>query len=375
MKDNIVNSHNEWDTLEEVILGAGFSSSLPSVDLTFRLFFHDNIYEQDFNGRIHLSEVIIKKKHIEEMKEDMEKLKMILEDFGVKVRRPKILKKVTPFNTPYWKSTTYHALNVRDLTIIIGNEIIESSIETRYRYFETDLMKHLFKYYFDRGAKWTMSPRPLILDHSFDLSYTMKQDPTGGAIEYYKSLMQKKPHEMNYGYEIMFDAAQCMRLGRDIIFNCSTENHRLGATWLQRHLGDEYKVWPVELCDSHMDSTFVPLKPGLALVDWKSPLKEKALPEWLQKWDLIEAPPSYYKDDYDEDDLLLASQAIDINVISLDQNTIICHDRYYKQLQPLLKPYNIECIPCSLRHSRIFSGAFHCLTLDIRRKSKLEGYR
>jgi glycine amidinotransferase len=371
----IVNSHNEWDPLEEVILGDGFPSSLPALDLTFQLFFHDNIYEQDFNGRIHLTEVKIKKKHVEEMSEDLENLCNLLKSLGVIVKRPKVPQKVVPFNTPHWKSTIHHALNVRDLTIVIGDEIIETPIETRYRYFETDLMKHLFKEYFDKGAKWTAAPRPLILDHSFDLSYAIRQDPTGGVREWYESLMDKTPHEMCYGYEIMFDAAQCMRLGSDIIINCSTENHRLGAKWLQRHLGSKYTVWPVELCDSHIDSTFVPLKPGLALVEWKSPVKERALPEWLQKWDMIVAPPSYYKDDYDEDDVMLASKAIDINVLSVNPETVLCHDRYYKQLQPLLRPYKIECIPCQLRHSRIFSGAFHCLTLDIRRKGELENYR
>ena len=133
-------------------------------------------------------------------------------------------------------------------------------------------------------------------------------------------------------------------------------------------------TWPVELTDTHIDSTFIPLRPGLVLAEWKNSQREKALPKWLQKWTFIEAPKREEFGDYDKDDLLIASKAVDINVLSLDQNTVICHDRYYKHLQPKLKPYKIECIPCSLRHSRIFSGAFHCLTLDIRRKSKLEAY-
>ena len=40
---NIVNSHNEWDPLEEVIVGDGFPTSLPLLDLSFKLFFHENL--------------------------------------------------------------------------------------------------------------------------------------------------------------------------------------------------------------------------------------------------------------------------------------------------------------------------------------------
>lgn len=39
----IVNSHNEWDQLEEVIVGDGFPTSIPALDFSFKLFFNDNI--------------------------------------------------------------------------------------------------------------------------------------------------------------------------------------------------------------------------------------------------------------------------------------------------------------------------------------------
>jgi glycine amidinotransferase len=150
----IVNSHNEWDTLEEVILGNGFPSTLPSADITFKLFFHDNIYEQDENGIINKERVTIKKQYIEEMAEDLEEFSQVLKDFGVIVRRPKVPPAVVPIRTPYWSTTNFHCLNVRDLTIIIGDEIIETPVDERYRYYETDYMKHLFYEYFKKGAKW-----------------------------------------------------------------------------------------------------------------------------------------------------------------------------------------------------------------------------
>ena len=111
------------------------------------------------------------------------------------------------------------------------------------------------------------------------------------------------------------------------------------------------------------------------MVDWAHFKDISQLPEPLQKWDIISAPenPNRVRD-YDGKDLVLASPSIDINVLSYDQNTVICHDEYWSLLQPLLKPYGIEALPCQLRHSEIFSGAFHCLSLDVRRRSKLENY-
>ena len=35
---SIVNSHNEWDQLEEVIVGDGFPENIPALDFSFKLF-------------------------------------------------------------------------------------------------------------------------------------------------------------------------------------------------------------------------------------------------------------------------------------------------------------------------------------------------
>jgi glycine amidinotransferase len=370
----VVNSHNEWDKLEEVIVGDGFPSTLPALDFTFQMFFHDNLHGQELRGVYRDKNAYIKQKYVEEMSEDVEGFVELLESHGITVKRPKVPQKVEHTKTPNWKSTNFHALNVRDLTMVVGNEIIETPPETRFRYFENDYVKHLYMDYFKRGAKWTVAPRPLILDSSFDMSWVLREDMDGGIREWYESL-KDTPDELAYGYEMMFDAAQCLRFGKDIIFNSVTENHELGVQWLQRHLGNEYRVHSVQLCDSHIDSTIIPLRPGLLLVDWHHFKDINQLPEPLRGWDIVSAPENPNRTrDYDGKDLVLTSTSIDINVLSIDQNTVICHDEYWEHLQPLLKPYGIECIPCRLRHSEIFSGAFHCLTLDVRRQSKLENY-
>jgi glycine amidinotransferase len=121
-----------------------------------------------------------------------------------------------------------------------------------------------------------------------------------------------------------------------------------------------------------MDSTVIPLRPGLLLVDGNY-FKPELYPE-LASWDKVIAPTPNRKSMYDNADMLLASTSIDINVLSVNRNLVICHNEFYPDLQPILKPYGIECVPVRFRHGRIFMGAFHCITLDVRRDSVLEDY-
>lgn len=363
-----VNSHNEWDTLEEVIVGNGFPSDLPIQDYSFKVFFHDNIYGQPVWEEA--GHKFITSRHIEEHSEDIENFVSILKSLNITVVRPKVPKNVKTTKTLCWNSTNYPALNVRDLSIIVGNEIIETPVQTRWRQFENDYLKHVFLDYFKRGAKWTAAPRPLVLDNSFDMSRIYQ---TSGAEGYYNSIKSKFKNDLDCGVEIMFDGANCMRLGDVILFNAPTDHERLGAKWLRQHLGDKYKIWEVDISDGHIDSVFLPLRPGLALIT----LKEVAdnLPEPLKKWDLIYIPVLDRADTHmRKQSIAIASPKIWLNVLSTSPDRIICHTEYHDALSSALKKYKIDVVPSQIRHCEIFGGAHHCMTLDVKRKSKLENY-
>jgi glycine amidinotransferase len=112
-----VNSHNEWDSLQEVIVGQGVPSTLPALEFTFKLFFHDNIYnkpgfadEYDYtmNG-------YITSRHVEEHIEDVERFVEELEKLNIVVKRPKQPTRLQKVKTPNWESGVHPALNCRDL--------------------------------------------------------------------------------------------------------------------------------------------------------------------------------------------------------------------------------------------------------------------
>jgi glycine amidinotransferase len=260
--------------------------------------------------------------------------------------------------TPGWSAPMGHALMSRDLAVVIGDEIIETSPMVRSRYFEGDLYKELFTEYFNRGARWTVTPRSRLLEKNFDFSYAVSrgyrdQIPTASFLE------------------IMFDAPQVLRLGRDLLFNCSTENHRMGRRWLQRHLGEGYRVHEVSIADHHIDALVVPLRPGaLILHDVVDPA---ALPLPLRRWDLIRYSP--LDDDVTPADTasmpLLASQSIGMNVLSLDEEKVIVQDIQLPLIRSLERA-GFTPVPCRWRWGRTLGGGFHCMTLDIRRRSVLE---
>jgi glycine amidinotransferase len=363
----IVNSHNEWSPLKEVILGAGFPESLPSDDFSFKLFFHDNLYGTSFYKKEEQS--YITKQLIAEHNEDLENYSALLTSLGVNVLRPKVPKNIMKTKTLTFESTNFPSLNPRDLTMIVGNEIIESSPICRFRYFENDYLKHIFHDYFKNGSKWTVAPKPLLLDSSFDIDYVCRKN--NDSRDYYEKEQKKDDHYLKIGHEIMFDAACCMRLGKHIIFNVSNKNAELGYVWLQRHLPN-YTICPVNITDWHIDSSFVPLRPGLAIVaDSHTP---KKLPAMMKNWDYIVAPD--YITSRERRTAKLASPLIDINVLSINENAIIANSANATSyhLRKALEKYKVEVIDCPIRHSEIFAGAHHCLTLDTIREGTLENY-
>lgn len=64
--------------------------------------------------------------------------------------------------------TGFHAAMPRDLLLVIGEEIIESPMAWRCRFFEYRAYRTLLKEYFKAGAKWTTPPKPLMCDELYD---------------------------------------------------------------------------------------------------------------------------------------------------------------------------------------------------------------
>ena len=216
----MLNSYDEWSPLREVIVGSPINYTLHDLELSFKLFFHDNTFpavasyypsyatwldETRAANERRPSTQKLKTQYLEELTEDVAGLVGTLEALGVKVHRPLTLNRVIDFKTPHWTSTCIPALNVRDQVMILGDEIIETPQQIRARYFENDLLKPIFYRYFQAGARWTTMPRPVMTDQSFDLSYVKAAGREMIATEAIP-LYEQAPSDL-VGVEMMIDAA------------------------------------------------------------------------------------------------------------------------------------------------------------------------
>jgi glycine amidinotransferase len=377
-----LHSYDEWSVLREVVVGSAKNYVSHHRELSFELFFHENLINDNDRSEWYYPRLTplttpvsssspIKQRYVEELVEDLEGIAETLRSLGVLVHRPMDLPaEQGDVQAPGWRAPITPPLNVRDNTLILGDEIIETAPMIRSRYFETHLLKPIFQHYFRQGARWSVMPRPIMADSSFDLGYAQRAT-IGGPTE---PITLPRSSGYDVGIEMMFDAAQCLRLGRDIVANISTSNHAKAVDWLERHLEDRFRIHRVyELSDSHIDSMVLALRPGTLLV--RSAEVARKLPEALQKWDLIVAPPptSDSFPHYDDEDLVLTSRFIDLNVLSVAPDTVMVNQAC-PELIRLLERNGFTVIPVQHRHRRLFGGGFHCFTLDLVRDGGPEDY-
>jgi hypothetical protein len=77
---------------------------------------------------------------------------------------------------------------------------------------------------------------------------------------------------------------------------------------------------------------------------------------------------------YDNEDLILTSRFIDLNVFSINENTVMVNSAY-PELTHVLEKHQLTVVPVRHRHRRLFGGGLHCFTLDtVREGSTPEGY-
>lgn len=378
-----LNSHDDFTPLREIIVGSAANYLSHDRDVSFELFHHENIsgFRSDWAyprlaqaGGGMRRDWAIKQQYAEELHEDVEALAATLASLGVTVHRPLPLPPdAAPIAGLGWQAAPTPALNIRDNTLILGDEIIETPPAIRSRYLETRLLAPVFRRYWEAGARWTTMPRPTLTDASFDLSYARDASTTlGGPTE---PIADPRPSAYDVGLEMMLDGAQVLRLGRDLVVNVAQHNHEQGVHWLERHLQGRYRIHRVSrMADNHIDSMLLALKPGVFLARHDG--IRDLMPEPLRSWRYIVPPepdpgafPTY--DDYE--DLVLTSPYIDLNVLSVDENAVLVNTDC-TGLAKTLEAEGFTVAPVRHRHRRLFGGGFHCFTLDTVRTGGLEEY-
>lgn len=165
--------------------------------------------------------------------------------------------------------------------------------------------------------------------------------------------------------DMILDAANILRLNDTLLYLESASGNYQAANWLRYKFPDVN----VEVCNFysgvHIDSTIVPLREGLVMVN-ASRVNMNNLPRIFDSWEVIwiddVVEQGFYQYPY-------ASKWIALNMLVVDPSTVIL-DKHQTKLIDILESYNFTVIPLELRHSRTLGGGFHCVTLDLLRTDK-----
>jgi glycine amidinotransferase len=352
-----VNTFNEWDPLEEIVVGIVEDALVPPWETITPAVVHDKTQWPFFKaegGRRWPAEMLKK------AEADIEAFVHILEAEGVTVRRPERFAWDRPIAAPGWSlPSSCYALMPRDVLLIVGDQIIEAPMGWRSRFFEHHAYKSLCKEYFRGGARWVSAPRPELSDASYLPDYVPMEEG-------------EPQRTIATEFEPLFDAADAIKCGRDLFIARSSCCNSFGIEWLRRHLEPEIRVHEVEVYDTHpmhIDATFYPLAPGKLLVH---PERCAKVPDMFAQagWNVLTCPEPDMPLDHP---MYNCSRWISMNVVMLDQErVIVCKGE--DTLIEAFKGWGFTPIECPFYDFETIGGGFHCASVDIRRRGELQSY-
>jgi glycine amidinotransferase len=351
----VVNSWNEWDPLREVIVGTARGAADIGYEPALLPYFQPADAGRSFGGQ-RVPAVLV-----DEAERQLDHFAALLDRQGIIVRRPDPIDHAVAAKTPDWEISGGHASACpRDTLLVIGDEIIEATMAQRARWFEFRAYRALLTEYFRAGARWTAAPKPLLRTELYAEPASYPFDFGDGPL-----LTEAEP---------VFDAACFARFGRDIFWRPDLVSNDFGAAWLRRHLGHGFRVHRIafrEALPTHIDTTLVPVRPGIVLINPSRPCTDGQLGLFTENgWRLVEAPPSVRSGRSPSRDV---SNWISMNILMLDERTAVVEAAETPMIA-LMRSLGCEVIPCPFDRVYAFGGGFHCCTADIRREGTLQSY-
>ena len=364
MSKTVVNSWNDFDSLRHVIVGrADFTCIPPTEPATEAKIPEDSDMRGLWGPRpLHT---------VEAANRQLDTLTQALEAKGIRVDRPTPIQWNQAVTTPdFMTGTMFGCMPPRDVLLTVGKEILSAPMSFRCRYWEYLAYHDLMQRYFDEDPefRWEQAPRPRLTPDAYQVGYfdeiTLEERlRRTAALDF-----------VTTEHEPLFDAADVLRIGKDLFCQHGLTTNRRGMEWLKRHYPD-HRVhavnFPGDPYPIHIDATFVPLRPGLVMNNPKRPLpaEQRKIFE-ANDWEIIDAAqPANDK----PPPLCYSSVWLSMNVLVVNHQTVIVEASEVNQMDQLDK-LQFEVIPMPFRDAYPFGGGLHCATADVFREGKCEDY-
>jgi N-dimethylarginine dimethylaminohydrolase len=303
-----IHSYNEWDPLRSVVVGRADHANWPTNDPVFNLESKHTLWKETPVPSGPVPDWIIR-----EANEDLDQLVGLLKSLNVEVFRP------DDFN--FQAHDGMYNYCPRDRLLVYGDTVVNPAMMYPCR----DMELQCYHDVVDSAANYLFMPR----------------------------------HE-----GMTLDAANIARLNDKWIYLESASGNRAAYDWMCKH----FPTVDIELVNFysgvHIDSTIVPLREGLVLVNGSRVTPEN-LPRTLRDWEVI------YCNHVEEQGFFqypYASKWIALNMLVVNPYTVIV-DKDQPMLIDFLEKNQFMVIPMQLRHSRTLGGGFHCVTLDLHREA------
>jgi glycine amidinotransferase len=368
MQKTIVCSWNEWDPLKHVIVGRADGTMVQAPEPAVVRDFPKDGFPKGKYARI-------PEEMEEKANEQIDNFARLLESRGIRVDRPTPIDFNQTVQTPDWvQKSMFGVMPPRDFLLTVGNEICEATMSYRSRWFEFICYRPLLNKYFkeDPNFRFEAAPKPRLTDASYDLSFNDKFEALSEEEQIEQYTLKKK--WVLTEEEPLFDAADVGRFGKDLFVQRSSVTNASGMSWLRRHFPNHriHEVLFKEAHPMHIDATFIPLRPGLALSNrQRIPLTEEMKRLFkLNDWEIVEcAEPAHSE----KAPLSFCSVWLSMNILLLDPKTICVEALETKQMEQFDK-LGFNVIPVPFWDVAAFGGGLHCATADVYREGTLQDY-
>ncbi len=364
MENTVVSSWNDFDPLKHAIVGrADFTCIPPTEPATEAKIPEDSDMRGMWGPR--------PQQTVERANVQLNTLAALLESRGVRVDRPQPLQWNQAVMTPDFSTgSSFGCMPPRDVLLTVGKEILSAPMSFRCRFWEYLAYHSLMQKYFDEDTefRWEQAPRPRLADEAYKAGY-FEEITIEERLERTANLDFVTTEQ-----EPLFDAADVLRIGKDLFCQHGLTTNRRGMQWLQRHYpahrvhtvnfpGDPYPI--------HIDATFVPLRPGLVMnnPNRKLPEKQRKIFE-ANDWEIIDAAQPAHDS---PPPLCYSSVWLSMNVLILDHNTVIVEASEVNQIEQL-DALGFNVLPVEFRDAYPFGGGLHCATGDVLREGNCEDY-
>ncbi len=301
-----ISSYNEWDKIQTVVVGSAAQANWPTSDPVFSQEGAKTTWHETPVPRGAVPTWIV-----EQTNQELDQLAVTLTQLGARVLRPQTI--------DFVERNGMYNYCPRDRLLIAGNTVVDPAMMYPCRDMELDAYRSVV----DAADRYLHMPR----------------------------------HE-----GMVLDAANVCRLNDTWLYLESASGNKKAYDWLCEQFPDIR----IELCNFysgvHIDSTIVPLRDGLVLLNALR-VNDNNCPQVFKNWEKI------YVDDVVAQDFYqypYASKWIGLNMLTVDPFTVIV-DAAQTDLIQTLEKRRFTVIPLTLTHSRTLGGGFHCVTLDLER--------